>query len=165
MPIPQAELDKLKQATADALAKALREHGSLRSSEDVILVTLNAMDAANADPTDPRPFAPGNRVRTTTELTEATPWLGTVVRVVEDAGEIHTVVVHWDRFPGEHFHSPRELADLGAGHAHRWDYPNASPVTAHRTRCLDCNANLIRRDTEYSKLGFIQARDRKDCTA
>lgn len=66
-------------------------------------------DWLDAD-TDPRPFGVGRRIRSR----ELPSMHGKVIRRVETAGELHTVVVVWDTQRGEFPYSPRELEEVPA---------------------------------------------------
>lgn len=88
MPFQTHELDQIKQATADALVANLPMYPGTLTDGEVVLLTLAAIDAAAADPTDPRPFRPGVKVRVI-----ATDALGTITKVVEAQGEVHTIWV------------------------------------------------------------------------
>lgn len=89
MPIEPHELAAIKQAATIALIDSSRRLGIKDiTAEAIAHEVLGAIDLAADDPTDPRPFAPGTKVRV-----KGTGILGSVVRTVETAGELHTVVV------------------------------------------------------------------------
>lgn len=92
-------IERIKTAVANTLADQLGPQGV-----GVAARTLEAIDLAIADPTDPVPFPVGQRVEVA-----ATGHHGLVRRRVESHGELHTVVVALDGLPGEHPLSPREL--------------------------------------------------------
>jgi len=111
MPIETHELDAIKQAAANAAVQATLALGAApHDAGSVGMAVLEAIDKAAADPTDPtdpRPFAPGVRVRV-----KASGAPATVVRAIEEAGEVHTVVVNLDGWPGEYPLGPHELEVL-----------------------------------------------------
>lgn len=109
MPFETHELDAIKQAAANALAEQTRDLLPESVAYAVGAHVLAAIDKAAADPIDPRPFAPGRKVRV-----KGTGIEGVVVRAVENAGEVHTVVVRLaleEAAPESPF-SPRELEVL-----------------------------------------------------
>jgi len=107
MPFEPHELDAIKQAAAVAIADAGSSLMVLAPERHALAIAvLEAIDRAAEDPTDPRPFAPGRKVRV-----KGTGIPGVVVRTVEDAGELHTVVVRLalEELEAETPFSPREL--------------------------------------------------------
>lgn len=101
------ELDAIKRAAAEAIAEAGTAAGVPRDYlHPIAAFTLDAIDRAAEDPTDPRPFAPGSKVRV-----KGTGIPGVVQRAVEDQGEVHTVWVKLalDEAPAAIPMSPREL--------------------------------------------------------
>lgn len=89
MPIQKHDLDRIKQAAADAIATTGAAAGIHRQHlQPIMAFTLDAIDKAAGDPTDPRPFGQGTKVRVT-----ASGVNGEVVRSLENEGAVHTVVV------------------------------------------------------------------------
>jgi len=89
MPFESHELDAIKAAVSTALAQEAPQYGL--DGPQVMrlgLPILAAIERAVEDPTDPRPFIAGRKVRV-----KGTGIQGVVVRTVETAGELHTVVV------------------------------------------------------------------------
>lgn len=163
MPFETHELDRIKAAVAEAIATtgaAAGVHSQLL--QPIAAFALQAIDtAATAD--DPRPFAPGKRVRSTNPDTPEQ--LGTVVRTLEHEGEVHTIVVRWDGWNGDSAMSPREVTtDLDVPkptlRQHAWVHPNGfQPVS-----CARCGAPMLE-ERNYTEMGYVQARDREDCRA
>lgn len=130
MPSPLDILDAIDRACADAAARRVimfdadtgdelmpsvaatgeireRMAAQLLPGMPVELVTKAYSDWLDLD-TDPRPFGVAKRVK----LRELSSLRGKIVRRVEEAGELHTVVVVWDSQPGEFPYSPRELEEM-----------------------------------------------------
>lgn len=108
MTIEPEALDRIKQAAATALVAELLEHhlapGDVQAIGDKV---LDAIDRAAADELPAGVFAPGRRVNS---LRADTPELsGTITRVVENRGEVHTVYVQWDGWAAAEPESPRVL--------------------------------------------------------
>lgn len=107
MPFETHELDTIKAAVSKALADHHREFDmDAETAQALGLVILSRIDAAAADPADPRPLAPGRRVRVIASGVE-----GAVVRTVSASGEVHTVIVgmHVQGLDVEVPFGPREL--------------------------------------------------------
>lgn len=98
-PVDPEMLDRIKQTVAKTIADAMGNDGLALASK-----VIENIDTALADPLDPRPFVPGRRVSI-----HGINRHGTVARVVEQGGEVHTVVVIIDGVPGQRPMSPREL--------------------------------------------------------
>lgn len=105
MPFQTYELDAIKQAAAEAIM-AYRPAIQGVDAHQLGLEVLAAIDRAADDPTDPRPFASGRKVRV-----KGTGIPGVVARTVESDGEVHTVWVKLalEETPAEVPMSPREL--------------------------------------------------------
>lgn len=113
MPIEPHELHAIKLAAATAVAHHGHRFG-LNDADvrDLASIILASIDDAATDSTDPRPFVTGRKVRV-----KGTGIGGVVVRTVETAGELHTVVVRLaldegDVQPETPF-GPRELEVIG----------------------------------------------------
>ena len=112
MPFETHELDGIKVAVSEAIAQHHQAFGLDENTAQAFgLVILAAVDAGALDPAIPQPFAKGTKVRV-----KGTGIQGVVVRTVETAGELHTVVVRLaldegDVAPETPF-SPRELEVL-----------------------------------------------------
>lgn len=107
MAIEPHELDALKLAAAKAVADTADTLGiDQQPGRHIAMAVMEAIDRAADDPADPRPYAPGRKVRV-----KGTGIPGTVVRTVENMGEVHTVVVRLgiEDAPHEAPFSPREL--------------------------------------------------------
>lgn len=89
MPFETHELNAIKAAVSASIAEHYRDFGLASNQAQAFgLAILAAIDGAASDPIDPRPFTPGRKVRI-----KGTGIQGVVVRTVEEAGEVHTVVV------------------------------------------------------------------------
>lgn len=93
-------IDRVKRAVADTIAAELGAPGKPLGE-----AILHAIDAAIADPADPREFIPGRRVR----IKRGGSAEGVVVRVLAHQGDVHTVVVRLDDINTEAPYSPRIL--------------------------------------------------------
>lgn len=98
-PIDPETLERIKHEAAKVIADTLGNDGLPLAAK-----VLERIDAAVADPNDPRTFVAGRKV-----TVKATEIPAQVVRIVEHEGEVHTVVVRFDDMTGEHPFSPREL--------------------------------------------------------
>lgn len=104
MSINNDALDRIKAAAANTIAWELGDDG--RELADKVLAEIDKAAAAEA-----HPFAVGSRVTIV-----STGITGTVVRRVENGGELHTLAVVLDlaTAPGERLFSPRELDEVSA---------------------------------------------------
>ncbi len=108
MTIESHELASIQQAAANALAAELLEYNLTPADvHNIGARVLGAIETAAGLNPDPRAFAPGRRVRS---MRTGTPEQeGTVTRVVEERGEVHTVYVQWDGWPAAEPESPSVL--------------------------------------------------------
>jgi hypothetical protein len=107
MPFQTYELDAVKLAAAQAVADTATTLGiPEQDGRHIAMAVMEAIDQATDDPTDPRPFAPGRKVRV-----KGTGIPGVVQRTVDNDGEVHTVWVRLalEESPAAVPMSPREL--------------------------------------------------------